>query len=67
MAAYRPISIYRGKGASPLLPGYRFYLVSVPNHPQERIIEGFCAWMRSVASARITSTAVQPKGRFLRI
>ena len=27
----------------PSLPGYRFYLVSVTNHPQGPIIEAFCA------------------------
>jgi LysR family glycine cleavage system transcriptional activator len=30
------------------LPGYGFYLVSVPSHPQRLNIEAFCAWMRSV-------------------
>lgn len=30
------------------LPGYGFYLVSVPNHPQQPNIEAFSAWMRSV-------------------
>ena len=30
------------------LPGYGFYLVSVPNHPQRPNIEAFSAWMRSV-------------------
>ena len=30
------------------LPGYGFYLVSVPNHPQRSNIEVFSAWMRSV-------------------
>jgi LysR family transcriptional regulator, glycine cleavage system transcriptional activator len=30
------------------LPGYGFYLVSVPNHPQRSNIEAFSAWMRSV-------------------
>lgn len=30
------------------LPGYGFYLVSVPNHPQQLNIEAFSAWMRSV-------------------
>ncbi len=31
------------------LPGYGFYLVYVPNHPQQPHIEAFCAWMRSAA------------------
>jgi LysR family glycine cleavage system transcriptional activator len=31
------------------LPGYGFYLVSVPDHPQRLNIEAFSAWMRSVA------------------
>ena len=30
------------------LPGYGFYLVYVPNHPQQPNIEAFSAWMRSV-------------------
>jgi LysR family glycine cleavage system transcriptional activator len=30
------------------LPGYGFYLVSVPGHPQQPNIEAFSAWMRSV-------------------
>jgi LysR family glycine cleavage system transcriptional activator len=30
------------------LPGYGFYFVSVPNHPQQPNIEAFSAWMRSV-------------------
>jgi LysR family transcriptional regulator, glycine cleavage system transcriptional activator len=30
------------------LPGYGFYLVSVPDHPQRPIIEAFSTWMRSV-------------------
>jgi LysR family glycine cleavage system transcriptional activator len=30
------------------LPGYGFYLVSVPSHPQRPNIEAFSAWMRSV-------------------
>jgi LysR family glycine cleavage system transcriptional activator len=30
------------------LPGYGFYLVSVPHHPQRPIIEAFSVWMRSV-------------------
>ncbi len=29
------------------LPGYGFYLVSVPSHPQRPNIEAFSAWMRS--------------------
>jgi LysR family glycine cleavage system transcriptional activator len=35
--------------AHPLsLPGYGFYLVSVPDHPQGPNIEAFSAWMRSL-------------------
>jgi LysR family glycine cleavage system transcriptional activator len=30
------------------LPGYGFYLVSVPTNPQQPNIEAFSAWMRSV-------------------
>ena len=30
------------------LPGYGFYLVSVPHHPQRPNIEAFSTWMRSV-------------------
>jgi LysR family transcriptional regulator, glycine cleavage system transcriptional activator len=30
------------------LPGYGFYLVSVPDHPQRPNIEAFSAWMRSM-------------------
>ncbi len=30
------------------LPGYGFYLVSVPNHPQQPNIDAFSVWMRSV-------------------
>ncbi|TMJ01878.1 MAG: LysR family transcriptional regulator [Alphaproteobacteria bacterium] len=30
------------------LPGYGFYLVFVPNHPQRSSIEAFSSWMRSV-------------------
>jgi LysR family transcriptional regulator, glycine cleavage system transcriptional activator len=30
------------------LPGYGFYLVSVPNHPQQAYIEAFSVWMRSL-------------------
>lgn len=30
------------------LPGYGFYLVSVPNHPRQPNIEAFSMWMRSV-------------------
>jgi len=30
------------------LPGYGFYLASVPSHPQRPNIEAFSAWMRSV-------------------
>ena len=37
------------KAHSLSLPGYGFYLVSVPNHPQRPNIEAFSAWMRSVA------------------
>jgi LysR family transcriptional regulator, glycine cleavage system transcriptional activator len=29
------------------LPGYGFYLVSVPNHPQQPNIDAFSTWMRS--------------------
>jgi LysR family glycine cleavage system transcriptional activator len=31
------------------LPGYGFYLVYVPNQPQQANIEAFSAWMRSMA------------------
>jgi LysR family transcriptional regulator, glycine cleavage system transcriptional activator len=31
------------------LPGYGFYLVYVPDHPQQPIIEAFSAWIRSGA------------------
>jgi LysR family glycine cleavage system transcriptional activator len=31
------------------LPGYGFYLVYVPDHPQQPNIEAFSAWIRSVA------------------
>jgi LysR family transcriptional regulator, glycine cleavage system transcriptional activator len=31
------------------LPGYGFYLVQLPNHPQRPTIEAFAAWMRSEA------------------
>ena len=37
------------KAHSLSLPGYGFYLVSVPNHPQRPNIEAFSAWMRSIA------------------
>jgi DNA-binding transcriptional LysR family regulator len=30
------------------LPGYRFYVVSKPSHPRERIIRAFSAWLLSV-------------------
>jgi LysR family glycine cleavage system transcriptional activator len=30
------------------LPGYGFYLVSVPHHPQRPNIEAFSVWMRSM-------------------
>jgi LysR family transcriptional regulator, glycine cleavage system transcriptional activator len=30
------------------LPGYGFYLVSMPHHPQQPNIEAFSTWMRSV-------------------
>jgi LysR family transcriptional regulator, glycine cleavage system transcriptional activator len=30
------------------LPGYGFYIVYVPHHPQQAIIEAFSAWTRSV-------------------
>jgi hypothetical protein len=31
------------------LPGLVFYLVHVPDHPQQWIIEAFAAWLRRVA------------------
>jgi LysR family glycine cleavage system transcriptional activator len=31
------------------LPGYGFYLVCLPDHPRQAIIEAFSAWLRSVA------------------
>lgn len=30
------------------LPGYGFYLVYVPNHPQQANIKALSAWMRSM-------------------
>jgi LysR family transcriptional regulator, glycine cleavage system transcriptional activator len=30
------------------LPGYRFYVVRRPDHPREKIIQIFSAWLRSV-------------------
>jgi LysR family glycine cleavage system transcriptional activator len=30
------------------LPGYGFYVVHVPNHPEQPNIEAFSAWLRSV-------------------
>lgn len=30
------------------LPGYRFYVVRRPDHPREKIIQAFSAWLRSV-------------------
>ncbi|MGH6885357.1 MAG: LysR substrate-binding domain-containing protein, partial [Geminicoccales bacterium] len=30
------------------LPGYGFYLVHLPDHPRQPIIEAFSAWIRSV-------------------
>jgi LysR family glycine cleavage system transcriptional activator len=36
------------KAHSLSLPGYGFYLVSDPNHPQRPNIEAFSAWMQSV-------------------
>jgi LysR family transcriptional regulator, glycine cleavage system transcriptional activator len=30
------------------LPGYGFYLVSVPDHPRRSDIEAFSAWMTSI-------------------
>lgn len=30
------------------LPGYRFYIVRRPDHPRERIIRAFAAWLQSV-------------------
>jgi LysR family transcriptional regulator, glycine cleavage system transcriptional activator len=36
--------------AHPLsLPGYGFYLVSMPHHPRAAVIEAFSAWMRSIS------------------
>lgn len=36
--------------AHPLsLPGYGFYLVSMPQHPRAPVIEAFSAWMRGVS------------------
>jgi LysR family glycine cleavage system transcriptional activator len=29
------------------LPGYGFYLVYLPNHPRQPVIEAFSAWLRS--------------------
>jgi LysR family transcriptional regulator, glycine cleavage system transcriptional activator len=35
--------------AHPLsLPGYGFYLVSMPHHPRAPVIEAFSAWMRAI-------------------
>jgi LysR family glycine cleavage system transcriptional activator len=31
------------------LPGYGFYVVHVPNHPEQPSIDAFSAWLRSVA------------------
>ncbi len=31
------------------LPGYGFYVVHVPNHPEQLSIEAFSAWLRSVS------------------
>ena len=31
------------------IPGYGFYIVYVPHHPQQPVIEAFAAWTRSVA------------------
>jgi LysR family glycine cleavage system transcriptional activator len=30
------------------LPGYRFYLVHMPNHPREKTIRAFSIWLQSV-------------------
>jgi LysR family glycine cleavage system transcriptional activator len=30
------------------LPGYGFYVVHVPNHPEQPNIEAFSSWLRSV-------------------
>jgi LysR family transcriptional regulator, glycine cleavage system transcriptional activator len=30
------------------LPGYGFYLVHLPHHPREPIIQAFSTWARSV-------------------
>jgi LysR family glycine cleavage system transcriptional activator len=36
--------------AHPLaLPGYGFYLVSMPNSPRAPVIEAFSAWLRTVS------------------
>ncbi len=31
------------------LPGYGFYLVSLPDHPRQSMIDAFSAWMRLAA------------------
>jgi len=30
------------------MPGLRFYLVHVPNHPRQLLIDRFLSWVRSV-------------------
>ncbi|MBV9112816.1 MAG: hypothetical protein JOY67_08330 [Hyphomicrobiales bacterium] len=30
------------------LPGYGFYVVHVPNHPEQTRIDAFSTWLRSV-------------------
>jgi LysR family glycine cleavage system transcriptional activator len=36
--------------AHPLaLPGYGFYLVSMPHSPQAPVIEAFSTWMRAIS------------------
>jgi LysR family transcriptional regulator, glycine cleavage system transcriptional activator len=31
------------------LPGYGFYLVSMPHSPQAPVIEAFSTWMRAIS------------------
>jgi LysR family transcriptional regulator, glycine cleavage system transcriptional activator len=40
-------ALVRAHGLS--LPGYGFYLVHLPNHPRQPVIEAFGAWMRGAA------------------
>jgi LysR family glycine cleavage system transcriptional activator len=41
-------ALVKAHGLSLSLPGYGFYLVYVPNHPQQSNIEAFSGWMRSI-------------------